>query len=69
MKRSVAVALILLALAVGYLLGGGASVVKEAEAGPRSAVQSHIDRSTRVACYYNEAGISCVNVDRLPDAR
>jgi hypothetical protein len=65
MKKSVAAVLIILALFAGYVFGNHFSLVKEAQAGPISEVKSHIDRTTRVACYYTNQGISCVNIDRV----
>ena len=65
MKKSMAAVLIILALFAGYLAGRHVSLVKEAQAGPISDVKTHIDRTTRVACYYTNQGISCVNIDRV----
>ncbi len=74
MKKTAVVMLVLLALALGYGIGRHASLVSEAIAGPRDGgaglpasnnPKVYIDRNTRVACYYNEAGISCVAIDRV----
>ena len=66
MNKKLAAALIALAMVLGIVIGGHLSFVKEAQARPGGEVGVHIDRTTRVACYYTDAGISCVNVTRLP---